>query len=243
MTQTLDGRAAIVTGAGHGIGAEIAVRLAADGARVAVNDIDTDAARTVASRIGGIAIPGDITDGDTVTRIIDDTGWEFGRLDILVNNAGIEHRAAFADHSIAAWDRVLAVNLTAPFILARQALPLLSQHRGAIVNICSVAVVGFAGQAAYDASKGGLATLTRSMAVEFGRHHVRANAVCPGFIDTDMVRKAGLSSYADAQVQALPIQRMGSAEEVAAAVAWLASSESSYVTGQCLHVDGGWVRT
>jgi 3-oxoacyl-[acyl-carrier protein] reductase len=165
-------------------------------------------------------------------------------IDILVNNAGIEHRASLEEHSAAIWEKVLLVNLTAPFKLAQAAAPYLAASGvGAIVNITSVAVTGYSGQIAYDVSKGGLQTLTRSLAVELGPRGIRANAVCPGFIQTPMVEAhADLKAVGTRFVRALPISRMGRPEEVAAAVLWLSSDAASYVTGQTIAVDGGWLR-
>ena len=244
----LSGRRALVTGAGRGIGAAIAERLAAEGVAIAVNDIDADAAQCVAERLragGAIAIPtpGDVSDRDAASALVDACADRLGGLDILVNNAGVEHRSSITDHTAKAWEHVLAVNLSAPFWTAQAAgRHLAASTHGAIVNICSIAVIGFFGQAAYDASKGGLLTLTRSLAVELGRQGIRANAVCPGFVETDMARQEELRRLGDRTVATLPVRRWGTVEDVADAVAWLVSDEAAYVTGQSLFVDGGMVR-
>lgn len=242
----LAGRRALVTGGGQGIGFAIAERLAREGVTIALNDKDArrcaEAAQTL-TEFGSttFALPGDV--GDAPEKLVGDAAEKLGGLDILVNNAAIESRAALAQHSLEMWESIIKVNLTAPFQLARAAVPLLlASRRGAIVNIASITVVGGSRTFAYDASKGGLQTLTRSLAVELGRVGVRVNAVCPGFIETPMTMNDELRRIGDAGVATLPIRRWGRAEEVAAAVAWLASDEASYVTGHSLFVDGGFAR-
>ena len=244
----LAGRVALVTGAGRGIGAAVADRLAADGARVAVNDIDVDAATSTVARIrsaGGTALcaTGDIADPAQAEHIVRTSTDGLGALGILVNNAGTLRRAPLREHTVDDWDRVLAVNLRAPFLLVRAAADhLAASGHGAVINLCSVSVTGFFRQASYDASKGGLLSLTRALAVELGREGVRVNAVAPGFIDTDMGHAEDLARIGEKVAATLPIARTGSPSEVAAAVAWLASDESRYVTGQAVFVDGGMVR-
>lgn len=245
----LAGRAALVTGAGRGIGRAIALRLAAEGAAVAVNDIDAESAAVVCEEIvasGGRAAvsPGDISIVEGSRSVAFAAVEAFGGLSILVNNAGVEHRASIRDHHPDDWERVLRINLQAPFLMVQAtADALVRSGNGAVVNIASVAIMGFFGQPAYDASKGGLLTLTRSLANELGREGVRVNAVCPGFIETDMVvGDEEILRIGERQVRTQPLQRMGSPAEVAAAVAWLASDQASYVTGASLYVDGGWSR-
>ncbi|WP_151484410.1 SDR family NAD(P)-dependent oxidoreductase [Streptomyces albicerus] len=244
MNSLFKGRTALVTGGGRGIGAAIATRLAEEGATVAVNDIDEEAAERVAASVGGLAVPANIADQERASAVVDRVEEHLGGLDVLVNNAGIGYRGTIEDHTPRIWSRVLSVNLDAPFFLARRAAPLLTRSGGAVVNLCSVAMIGISGQVAYDVSKGGLATLTRSLAAELGPQGVRANAVCPGFIDTPMIADAeALTRAGEKHVRTQPIRRFGTPQEVAAAVIWLASAEASYVTGQCLFVDGGWVRS
>ncbi|NGO11581.1 SDR family oxidoreductase [Streptomyces sp. HC44] len=244
MNGLFKGRTALVTGGGRGIGAAIVTRLADEGATVAVNDIDQEAAERVAASVGGLAVPADIADLDRVSEVVDIVEEQLGGLDVLVNNAGIGYRGTIEEHTPKIWNRVLSVNLYAPFLLSRRAAPVLARGGGAVVNLCSVAMIGISGQVAYDVSKGGLATLTRSLAAELGPVGVRANAVCPGFIDTPMLSAAeDLTRAGEKHVRTQPIRRFGTPQEVAAAVAWLASSEAGYVTGQCLFVDGGWVRS
>ncbi len=141
------------------------------------------------------------------------------------------------------WDTVLDINLRAPFRLARDLVDLLAAgHTPAVVNVCSIAVTGFAGQIAYDASKGGLLTLTRSLAVELGPRGVRANAICPGFIDTPMLDEGALRSIAERVARTLPLRRLGRPADVAGAISWLLSEDAGYVTGQSLFIDGGMNR-
>ncbi|MEU3269564.1 3-oxoacyl-ACP reductase family protein [Saccharomonospora sp. NPDC006951] len=248
MTTLLEGRAALITGAGRGIGAAIATRLATEGARVAVNDLDEEAATATVDRIrsaGGqaIVVPGDIADADKAREIVAVAAEGLAGLDILVNNAGLVYRLPFREFTERHWDRVLSVNLKAPFVLSQAAVDhLAAGGHGAIINICSVAVIGFFRQIAYDASKGGLLSLTRSLAVELGREGIRANAIAPGFIDTDIGQTGDLDRIGQKTVATLPLARMGQPDDIAGAAAWLASDQAGYVTGQVMFVDGGWVR-
>ncbi|KQZ73288.1 hypothetical protein ASE06_12875 [Sphingopyxis sp. Root214] len=241
-------RPAIVTGAARGIGRAIAIRLANEGAPLLLVDRDATGLAETADKCSGQGtaietLVADLQDRAAPRRIADAARKAHGAIAVLVNNAGVEFRGKVAAHDDAAWDRVIDINLSAAFRLVRELTDDLAATRGAIVNLASVAVVGFAGQAAYDASKGGLATLTRSLAVELGPMGVRANAVAPGFVDTEMLKEApDLAAVAERLVATLPIARTGRVEEIAAAVAWLASERASYVTGHTLFVDGGWMR-
>lgn len=240
-------RPAIVTGAARGIGRAIAIRLASEGAPLLLVDRDATGLAETADKCGHDAavatLAADLQDRDAPRRIADAARKAHGAIAVLVNNAGVEFRGNVTAHEDAVWDRVIDINLSAAFRLVRELTDDLAASRGAIVNLASVAVVGFAGQAAYDASKGGLATLTRSLAVELGPMGIRANAVAPGFVDTEMLKEApDLAAVAERLVATLPIARTGRVEEIAAAVAWLASGRASYVTGHTLFVDGGWMR-
>ncbi|MEN5114941.1 SDR family NAD(P)-dependent oxidoreductase [Brevundimonas diminuta] len=238
----------VITGAAGGIGRAVALRFAHDHARLALCDLDrsgldvtADLCRAVGAQVKTIA--DDLRDEQAPDRIAQATRAAFGRAAVLVNNAGVEFRGDIAAHDPVNWEAVIDINLSAAFRLVRALAEDLVSERGAIVNLGSVAVSGFSGQAAYDASKGGLITLTRSLSVELGPRGVRANAVAPGFIDTEMVRaNPDLAHVAGKLTRQLPIPRMGSPEEVANAVAWLSSDRSSYVTGHTLYVDGGWMR-
>jgi NAD(P)-dependent dehydrogenase (short-subunit alcohol dehydrogenase family) len=246
----LEGRVVLVTGAARGIGRAIALHAADEGADLLVTDRDADGLAGTAKAIeakgrAAHAIVGSLV-GVEFPRVLAEGAREvFGRLDLVVNNAGIGHRGSVAEHTLKAWDKVIAVNLTAPFLIVQAALELLEESgHGAVVNIASTAVAGFAGQVAYDSSKGGLLSMTRSMAVDLGSRNIRVNAVCPGFVATDMVATdPNFAKLGERVSRGLPIARMGRPEDVAAAVVWLGSAQASYITGQGLFVDGGWIRT
>ena len=243
-----DQRTVLVTGAGRGIGFAIASRFGADGDHVVVNDKDEVAADAVAERlreagISASSAPGDISNEETCGELISGLSEAFGRLDALVNNAATGRPGRVREQTERSWTRVLSVNLIAPFLLSKAALDLLASSKGAIVNIASAASYGMRGQCSYDASKGGLISLTRSLALELGEEGIRVNAVCPGYVDTEMLSDAGeLRAIAEKAVRSQPLQRLARPSEIAEAVVWLASPEASYVTGHSLFVDGGWIR-
>ncbi len=244
----MSGRPVLVTGAARGIGLAIAHAFGARGARVAINDRDpADVDRAVAAlREKGsdaIAVPGDISDEHACAGIVGEACDGEGRLAVLVNNAAIGRAAPLASHKIDYWRKVLDVNLMGPFLLARAAQEALRQADGAIVNIASAAAYGMKDQCSYNASKGGLISLTRSLALELGPAGVRVNSVCPGFVDTEMLKSdASLHRHSQKFARSLPLGRFARPEEIAEAVLWLGSDDASYVTGHALFVDGGWIR-
>ncbi len=243
----LEGRIALVTGAGNGLGRAIAERLGADGAKVIVFDLESSAADAVASAItaaGGKAraSTGDVTRSQDITALMRAIEAEDGRLDILVNNAGINVRSDFRHMAQADWDRVREVNLDGVVRLAREGFELLRKSgNAALINIASImGDHGMRQLVAYSATKGAVVALTKGLAVEFAPFNIRVNAVCPGFVETALTARAlRLPAFAKALVDKTPLRRFGRPEEIAAAAAFLASDDASFITGAALVVDGG----
>jgi NAD(P)-dependent dehydrogenase (short-subunit alcohol dehydrogenase family) len=234
-------RVAVVTGAASGIGAAIAATLASDGLRVAALDlVDMTPADD------GIAVRGDVTDPESVRSAIEEILAAFGRIDVLVNNAGISGSAeATTCHEtpVEEWDRVQAVNARGPFLCTRAVLPvMLEQRSGHVITIASVAgLVAFPGRCAYTASKGAAVQFTKSVAVDYAASGIRANAVCPGFVQTPMTQWRLDIPELRAQVESkIPLGRVAQPGDIADVVALLASDRLSYLTGHALAVDGGW---
>ena len=256
MDLHLSGKAALVTGAASGIGRAVAESLAAEGARVVVSDLDSeaDAGRAVCEGIeaaGGEArfVACDVSDGAQVRALVEQTVEAFGRLDAAVNNAGIGGSLTpTGEISEEDWDRVIGVNLRGVWLCMKHELAHLTTHEeggrgGSIVNVASIlGLVGFATAPAYTAAKHGVVGLTKAAALEYGGTGVRVNAVCPAFIATAMLEDAGfLDDEARGQLEALhPVERLGQPEEVARLVTWLCSDAASFVTGASYLVDGGY---
>ncbi len=241
----LENKHAVVTGAGRGIGKAIAIRLASLGAAVAIVDIDGETASSAAAEIAStgataVAYELDITDAEAVAAVFKRILEDLGGLDILVNNAGLTRDNLLLRMSPDDWDLVMRVNLKGAFNCTRAAVrPMMSQRSGRIINIASVVgLVGNAGQANYAASKAGLIALTKTVAKEFGGRGITANAVAPGFIETPMTESLPEKARADFAAK-ISLRRFGSPSDVANLVAFLASDEADYITGQTVCVDGG----
>ena len=238
----LTGRKALVTGASGGIGEEIARILHAQGATVGLHGTRVEKLETLANDLGDRVqiFPADLSDRAEVKALGEKAEAELGGVDILVNNAGITKDGLFVRMSDDDWDAVLEVNLTAVFRLTRELThPMMRRRYGRIINITSVVgVTGNPGQANYCAAKAGMIGFTKSLAAEIATRNVTVNCVAPGFIESAMTGKLN-DKQKDAIMGAIPLKRMGTGIEVASAVAYLASSEASYMTGQTLHVNGG----
>lgn len=239
---------ALVTGAARGIGRSIALTLSARGYAIAANDLDAPEETMEELEQAGaeaLSVPGDVSDEAAVREMVGKVMDGFGRIDVLVNNAGISTITSAEETTLSEWERTLAINLTGPFLTCREfGKAMLEQGSGSIVNVSSVAgLLGVADRSAYNASKHGLVGLTRTLAAEWGGRGVRVNAVCPGWVKTEMDEEdqAG-GGYTDSDIEGrVPMGRFARPEDVAAAVAFLADGEQSgFVNGHTLSVDGGW---
>jgi 3-oxoacyl-[acyl-carrier protein] reductase len=242
---SLAGKIALVTGAAQGIGRDIALGLAADGADVAICDVNLEAAQKTAADIEAkgrksLALKANVAASADVTAMVDQVVEKFGRIDILVNNAGITRDGLILRMKDEDWDLVLSINLKGAFLCTKAALKYMTKQRsGTIINIASiVGAMGNAGQANYVASKAGLIGLTKTIAREYANRNVTANAVAPGFIDTAMTQALSENVRQELAKQ-IPLGRLGSSEDVASAVRFLASPAATYITGQVVHVNGG----
>ena len=243
----LQGRVAAITGGALGIGRATARLFAAEGAAVALGDVEVGAAETVAKEIvngGGraIAVSVDVGDAGQVQAFVDRVVAELGRLDIMFANAGIAHSAPFLEHPEAQWHRVLRVNLTGVFLCCQAAArQMVKQGGGRIITTASIN--GFRGVenlVGYNAAKAGVIELTKTMAVELARHHIAVNAIAPAQIDTRLTRSLPEEAR-QRRVERIPMGRFGEADEVARAALFLASDDAGYITGHTLAVDGGYL--
>ena len=241
-------RVAVITGGAQGIGEAIARKLSSEGGTIAILDIQHEKAQLVANNLNSeganaIALRMDITDSMNVRHAVQDVEGRLGKVDILINNAGWDKAAPFIELTEELWDKVIAINLRGPITITRAVLDgMISRNYGKIVNIASDAGrVGSSGESVYSACKGGMIAFTKTLARELVRYNILVNCICPGPSNTPMIEgmREENPKLVEALQRAIPMRRLGNPDEIAAAVAFLASDEASYITGQTLSVSGG----
>lgn len=250
MSERLKDKIGIVTGAGSGIGRACAIALAREGARVALVGRRRDRVEETAQEIGdrSFAIPADVSKTSEINRVLDETVSRFGDLNFLLNNAGVLHAGNAEQITVDQWDQTFNLNVRAVWLLSRAALPHMRRAGGgSIMNVAStLGVVGARNRAAYAASKGAVVLLTKSMAIDCGHENIRVNAICPSFVETELTERILGQAVDPAAIRrertaAHPIGRLGRPEDIAGLAVYLASDESSWVTGAALPVDGGFL--
>ncbi|MBV8889384.1 MAG: SDR family oxidoreductase [Alphaproteobacteria bacterium] len=252
MAKRSEGRVALVTGGARGIGAATAERLAEDGAAVAICDLDLTGAEATAKRIGEqhgvatLAIQTNVARSEEVDRLVATTVDRLGSVDILVNNAGITRDNLIHKMTDEDWDAVAQVHLKGAFLCSRAAQrEMVKRNWGRIVNLSSVSALGNRGQTNYSTAKAGLQGMARTLAVELGRYGITANAVAPGFIDSDMTRQTAIrlgrdpEEWKEERAREIPVRRAGVPRDVANLIAFLASDEASFISGQVIYIAGG----
>jgi NAD(P)-dependent dehydrogenase (short-subunit alcohol dehydrogenase family) len=250
---SLKGKVALITGAGKGMGRSHAITLAKQGATVIITDVNLDECRSVMQEVHEVCESEsalfhlDVSQKHEVDEVIDGIIAQYGHLDILVNNAGVYEPKLAVELSEEEWDRTIDINLKGQFLCAQRAAKEMAKNGwGRIINIASIASgqvgVGISGGVHYSASKGGVIAMTESLAIELAPMGILVNAIAPGAIDTPMIQASRMPADAMTNMLArVPLKRMGKSEEVSAVVAFLASDESSYITGATFYVDGGWL--
>ncbi|MBN1449515.1 MAG: SDR family oxidoreductase [Anaerolineales bacterium] len=246
MTKRFSGKVALITGGTRGIGLATARCFLQEGAAVALVARNPERGQSVAKDLGCLFIPADVRVAAACRAAVAETLAAYGRLDVLVNGAGVIYRNRTVEATTEEeWDITLDTNLKGAFLMSKYALPALRQSKGTIVNVASyVGLVGFAGASAYAASKAGLVSLTRTMALDHAAESIRVNCVCPGSVETDMIYEAW-DAYGDTEAARRaweakhPLGRIGTPEEIARSILFLASEEASFITGAALAIDGG----
>lgn len=237
-------KVAIVTGSGRGLGAATALKLANDGMNVVINDINLENAKSVAAeieRLGKKTLVSthDVSDYRAANAMVEEVKSKLGRIDVLVNNAGITRDSMLTKLSEEKWDEVIRINLKGPFNMGQAcAKAMMEQKYGKIINLASVAWLGNIGQTNYSASKAGVVGMTRTWALELAKYNINVNAIAPGLIDSHLTQ-AIPAEVKDKFIQRIPLKRIGQPENIANLIAFLASDASSYITGQCIQIDGG----
>jgi 3-oxoacyl-[acyl-carrier protein] reductase len=252
MAGRSEGRVALVTGGGRGIGAATAERLAEDGANIAIADLDVAGAEETAARIAqrcgvkAIALKANVAVADEVERMVEEIVLRLGSLDILVNNAGITRDNLIHKMTEDDWDAVAGVHLRGAFLCSRAAQrEMVKRNWGRIVNLSSVSALGNRGQTNYSAAKAGLQGMAKTLAIELGRYGITANAVAPGFIDSEMTRATAIrlgrdpEEWKEERAREIPVRRAGVPRDVANLIAFLCSDEASFISGQVIYIAGG----
>ncbi|EGG35393.1 SDR family NAD(P)-dependent oxidoreductase [Paenibacillus sp. HGF5] len=244
----LDNKVAIITGAAGGMGKADALLFVQEGAKVAITDLQEDKIKDVVAEIealGGeaLGIKHNVASEEDWVRVVDETVQKFGKIDILVNNAGVSNATPFMDLTVEGWEKTMSINVTSIFLGQKYVIPhMIEAGGGSIVNISSIAgLTGGSGAGPYTASKGAVRMLTKATAVDFAKHNIRCNSVHPGYIETpmtvDLFKDEKMMQWFQSQT---PLPRLGKAEDIARGVLFLASDESSYITGVELPIDGGY---
>ena len=238
----LKGKVAIITGSSSGIGKAMAEKISEKGAKVVVSDINVEKGEKVAEKIGGTFIKCDVSSKKEVDKLVEETVEKYGKLDIIVNNAGVGSMSSIEDMDKDEWEMIRSIDLDGVVYGCMAAAPHLKETEGAILNIASIyGLVGDVGATAYNAAKGGVVNLTRSVADDLAQYNVNVNSICPGFVRTPMIEEAMADeNFRNHILGDTPLGRVAEPEEIANVAAFIVSDEASYVTGVNLPVDGGW---